>query len=260
MVRWSRSRCLGYCSWGLLSLVLLGTGFGAKAEILRAVTEEWAPFNYVEQGKPTGLSVELLEAAARRANLTPIVEVLPWERAYRTAMGEPGVLIFTMARKPEREAMFEWVAPIYPRTIFLYKARGREDVRLNTLQDVTRYKVAVAGENDASAIDLRNLGLMRGKNLISIAGSDAQRLRVLLLGRVDLIPMHELQIPLLAKEIGQAASEFVRLLPLKAHDGDYYFAFSKGTPAEQVERLRRAFKSLRDDGTYESIVRRYRTF
>ena len=241
-----------------IGVACLTGGPSGAAEVLKVVTEEWAPFNYSEHGKLTGLSVELLDAAARRANFQTSIEVLPWERAYRRALSEPGVLIFTMARKSEREHLFEWVAPVYPRTIYLYKSRHRADIRLETLPDARRYSVVAAGESDASAVDLRNIGLERGKNLLYVYGSDAQRLRMLLAGRVDLMPMHELQVPLLAREIGVAPGEFVRLLPLNVREDDYYFAFSKGTSPEQVERLRKAFKSLRADGTYDTIVRRYR--
>ena len=241
-----------------IGVTCLTSGPGLAADTLKVVTEEWAPFNYLEQGKLAGLSIELLEAAARRAHFQTQIEVLPWERAYRKALNEPDVLIFTMARKAEREHLFEWVAPIYSRTIYLYKARHRADVRLDTLQDARRYKVVAAGENDASAVDLRNAGLERGNNLLYVYGADVQRLRMLMAGRVDLMPMHELQVPLLAREIGMAPGEFVRLLPLNVGEDDYYFAFSKGTSPERVERLRKAFKSLRVDGTYDSIVRRYR--
>lgn len=241
-------------------LALALAAASASASDIRVVTESWAPFNYEDPatGKPAGFSVELLKAALERLGRQSAIEFLPWERAYRTALAEPNVLIFTMARTAERDNQFKWVAPIYPRTIYLYKLRSRTDIQLKSIEDARRYRIGTKADNDAATRNLISLGFMPGQNLETLHGNDRQNLQELKLGRVDLIIASEWQLPHDASSAGFPLTDFERTVALPTpQEEQYYFAFSMLTPDAVVAEFRRAFEKLREDGTYERIRRQH---
>lgn len=242
---------------GLLLIGLLLLIQPVQAASFRVVTEDWAPFNYQDNGQPTGFSVELLQAALALLGEQPVIEFLPWNRAYLIAQKKPDVLIFTMARTPEREALFHWVSPIRAREILLYRLISREDIQLTTLEDAKRYTVGSNALEDASTQDLLKHGFELGKNLELITGKDVQNIQKLKLGRIDLLPMAPLQMAASVKAAGLSVADFVPTIPLSATGGEYWFAFSLGTADGKVNMLRQAFETLRSNGTYDAVVRKY---
>ncbi|MBF7731080.1 substrate-binding periplasmic protein [Pseudomonas sp. N040] len=240
----------------LLWLMLLAMPLHASASF-RVVTEEWAPFNYQHDGQPAGFAVELLQAALTLLGEQPRIEFMPWNRAYLTAQKQPDVLIFSLARTTEREPQFQWVAPILGREVLLYRLARRPDIQPRTLEEAKRYKVGSNTLEDASTQDLLGQGFVLGKNLELVTGRDVQNIQKLMLGRIDLIPMTQLQLAAAVREAGFAVSDFVPTVALGAAGEEYYFAFSAGTAEARVATLRQAFAQLRADGTYAALLQKY---
>lgn len=240
----------------LLWLMLIGLPLQASPSF-RVVTENWAPFNFETAGQPAGFSVELLQAALKLLDEQPRIEFMPWNRAYLTAQKKPDVLIFTMARTPEREALFKWVAPISERKMYLYRLARRPDIQLQTLEDAKAYKVGSNALADASTQDLLKNGFVLGENLELVTGTDVQNIQKLKLGRIDLVAAAELQMSYTASAAGFDVADFVRTVPLSAASGEYYFAFSLGTADDKVAALRDAFAQLRSNGTYDALLSKY---
>lgn len=86
---------------------------------IRVVTENLAPYNMVEGGQITGLSTEIVKAVLNNVGVSPRIEVLPWARAYDLALHSDSVLIYSIARTPQREHLFKWVGAIAPTTWYL---------------------------------------------------------------------------------------------------------------------------------------------
>jgi polar amino acid transport system substrate-binding protein len=191
------------------------------------------------------------------ADEQPRIEFMPWNRAYKIALQEPDVLIFTIARTPGREKLFKWVSPIFPRRMYLYRLASREDIQLKTLEDARRWQVGSNALQDASTQDLLRHGFVVGKNLQLITGKDVQNLQKMQLGRIDLLPASALQIAAAAREAGYPVTDFVPTVLLSGDGEDYYFAFSRGTPDAMVASMRQAFEQLRANGTYAALVEKY---
>ncbi|MBU2280226.1 MAG: transporter substrate-binding domain-containing protein, partial [Gammaproteobacteria bacterium] len=83
-----------------------------SAENLRVVLEVSPPHQTYENGKVAGLTTAVVEQMLQQAGLTPQYEVYPWARAFRLAAGTPNVMIYNIARTPEREAQFEWIGKV----------------------------------------------------------------------------------------------------------------------------------------------------
>lgn len=73
----------------------------ARAAIT-VVTEELPPYNMTLDGKLTGIGTELVEAVMAEAGEAARIQSMPWARAYDTALNSPNVLIYSIARTPQR--------------------------------------------------------------------------------------------------------------------------------------------------------------
>ncbi|WP_213880875.1 transporter substrate-binding domain-containing protein [Pseudomonas sp. dw_358] len=239
-------------------LWLLSWAFALQAaEPLTVVTEELPPYNMVRNGKVTGMSTEVVEAVLRQADLQGNIRSMPWARAYDIGLHGVDVLIYSIARTPERESLFQWVGSIAPSRLFLYSVASHP-IQLKTLDDARHYQIGTV-KDDVSEQYLIAKGFVVGQNLQS-SNKYESNYEKLKLGHVDLWVSNEMNAHYLARSSG--ADPSVMLVPslaldeLSLKDG-LYLACSVNTSADTVERLRVALKAIEDNGVYAEIVARW---
>ncbi len=238
-------------SFAILAGLLCAAGMQVQAqEKIQAVTEEFAPFNYTEGGKVTGYSTRVVEEMFRRAGVTYDLHAYPWSRAYKLAQTLPNVVVFTLARTPEREKEFQWIGALAKRRLYLYKLAARQDIRVEHVEDAKKYWVAV-NRDDAAEKLLLGLGFAYDKNL-DLSPSDESSLAKLLAGRIEFITGSDYTIGYLLQKNGVETSRLQRSLPL-VDQGEYFVAASKGTPPAVVQKLRAAFEQMERDGTIKGL-------
>jgi len=236
----------------LLALVLVGTGVRATA--LQVVTEDYPPFSMVQpDGRVTGFSVELVCLLLARAGLVAEPQIMPWARAFAQAQGRPGVLIFSLGRLPEREALFEWVLTFLKADLCLYSWQGR--VRpLATLEAAHGLQIATVNGDSGERILVEH-GFVVGQELQSSAhySLNLEKLRA---GRVDLWIANRAMAYHLARQAGYAPQrDLAQVYCVPPYP--VYLAASLGTSPETVARLRAAFVTLQQDGTLAELQRRW---
>lgn len=234
----------------------LATAQGSATFSLRVVTENLAPYNMVERGEITGLSTEIVQAVLNEVGVSPRIEVLPWARAYDVALHSDNVLIYSIARTPQREHLFKWVGAIAPTQWFLFSLAERPIV-LNSLEDAKRYQVATVNQDVGEQYLLAH-GFQLGKQLQSSSTYELnyQKLKV---DHVELWISNELNAVSLMQKNGDDANSMVRSLALpelSSRDG-LYMAFSLGTPDEVVARYQSALRKIRNGGIYDAIVKKW---
>ena len=93
----------------LLLIVFLMLNASSSIAKQLVVTEVLPPYQlYNENNVLSGFSVEVLEALFKITKDDIDLKVLPWARAYRTALNKPNTLIFSLSRSPSRENLFFW--------------------------------------------------------------------------------------------------------------------------------------------------------
>lgn len=221
------------------------------------VTEDWAPFNYLENGEVVGLSTAIVKATLDRAKVSYDLNLAPWPRAYNQAQKDPNTLIYTIARTEEREDLFHWIGPFASRRIYLFKLKSREDIQVNTFEDLKKYRIALFLE-DATHQQLIKLGHPKDKiELVSAINSNVLMLKK---GRVDLIPANEFalatQLAALNPQDRFAYSELEKSW-LLFDTGGYYMAFSRQTPQDMVRKVQDAFEAIKKEGVVQTIVEEF---
>lgn len=228
----------------------------SAAEPVRVLTEEFPPYNYSENGRITGLSTEVVEAVLKELGLQGQFQSMPWARAYETARTTPDVLIYSIGRTPERDKLFKWVGVVAPTVYYLYGHPGRY-YRVDSLEAAKSYQIGTVNE-DVGEQFLVKQGFVKGKNLQSSVKYE-HNYEKLKSGRVDLWIMSELTATYLARRAGddpgQTLSKVYRIPELSSEG--YYMAFGAQTSDATVELFRKALETLRSNGTYDRIQRKW---
>lgn len=221
---------------------------------IEVVTEEMPPYNMTENGKVTGFSTDIVRAVMKEAGIDAPIQVMPWARAYDRALSVPNVLIYSIARTPEREALFEWVGPIAPTNWYIYSLAERP-VTLHSLEDARGQKIATVNM-DVGQQFLLSRGFKMGTELQSTSRYE-NNYRMLKIEHVGLWISNELNAIYLMRQNGDDPEKaLVRSLPLPelSSPEGLSLAFSKGTSPAIVERFRQALQTVRRNGTYDSVM------
>lgn len=238
-----------------LILVASGTTRGwAREHVVTLVTEEMKPFNFTQDGVVRGFAAESVTAALDSAGLKYTVEVLPWSRAYDRALREKNVFIFSMARTPERESRFVWVASLAPAQVCLFRLAARQDLASVTLK-------TLPGRKTAATRGYFTVELLAGwgvpDHAITLFGDERSDcvLKHLELGRSDFY----LGDPLIFQELLDTSGKSRLIVPHGGliEVGDYYLAAHPGTDPELIQRVRDAVSRYLDGNEARVLRHRY---
>ena len=237
----------------VFAIVFVFLHWEAFAQSLTVVSEDFPPYNYSENNEAKGLSSEIVIEVLKEAGLETKINFYPWARSYLVAQNEPNVLIYSIARIPERENMFHWIGAIAPYRTSFYKLKENDRVgMIRSLADAKAYTIGVSVED----VIYTYLKSKRFSNL-DVAGRDSLSIRKLVSGRVDLIAFDEVSFPyrLMLEEL--EPSRFERVYRLDDLTGELYMAMSKNSDPKLVKSLQQALKSVHQSGLYDSILGRY---
>jgi len=218
---------------------------------LRIVTSEEPPTNYTLNGTFTGITTDIVEAILAKLGQDIPIEVYPWARAYNIALSEPNVAIFTAGITRERvDHGFFLVGPVTTRRHALYKKAGRK-LTVKSLEDVKRQHLSVgAMRGDWRAEYLETRGVP-----VDLVVDHQQNLKKLLIGRVDLFVLSDLELPETLDMAGVDHSAVE--LALVFDERPAYIMLSKGTPVSVAAKWGEAFRSLQNSDFFLKQARKW---
>jgi len=234
----------------LFAAAWLALSAAAPAQSIHGVTEE-SGYTWLSDGRVAGPASEVVAATMQRAGFADYrAGIYPWARAYDMALQEPNVLIFMIARTPQREAQFKWAGEFMRIEYHLYKLRADKDVVVHTLQDARAYRVGVMRD------DVRHQFLQaQGFTRLVVSAQNGENFRRLLNRQVQLVPMPERDAQALCEEAHvDCAATLEKAYTLDALSTGLFMAYSRGTPDEVVARTRSAFEKLKSDGTVARLM------
>lgn len=239
---------LRWASRLLLAGFILNTP--AWSASLRLLTEESAPFNFTQDGRLTGLFVEVVQEIQRRLGNKDQIESIPWARGYRLALTEPNVVLFSTARNPEREHRFQWVGPVQTSICSLFAKRGAS-MQVASLSDAkAASSILVPREWDAYD-HLINLGFTN----LAQTNTPEQMVKMLLVGRAPLMFTMRTGIRGLLERAGAGTDEVEEVYI--AYKAQSYIAFSQKAPPEIVRQWQQALNKMKEDGSFAAIYERW---
>jgi polar amino acid transport system substrate-binding protein len=227
-----------------------GTAYVTGTPVLKIYTEDSPPGNYLENGRPTGLSVEVVREVLQRLRQPDTITVVPWARGYNLALSSPNVALFSTTRLPQREKLFQWVGPLYSQHWAFYAKKG-SDIRIASLDEAKKISRIGTYLEDAKEQYLKRKGFT---NLIS-ANRNISNIRHLLSGDIDLWVSSDFNMPYQARQAGVDARQLELVYTFRRVDN--FIAFSRGTAQDTVQAWQRCLKDIKRDGTYAVLCRKY---
>lgn len=239
-------------AWTLESFAAAPAGSAASdagTPPLRLLSEEFPPINFTEEGRPSGLAVEVVQTVLRRLGQSLPIEFLPWARAYRDAQGAQPVALFSAARIPEREKLFQWVGPIVTFYSSFYGRAGA--ARLRRFDDARHAEDVLVVRDWYTAQQLASEGFQN----LRFVSDPVQGVRMLLAGRAPLFASERISMPGTLASAGIEAGAVEEVYTYASSDG--YIAFSPGTPRAVVKAWQREIDAMKRDGSFQAIYKRW---
>lgn len=224
------------------------------------LTEEWAPFNYQEDGNVTGISVEILEAVFEKTDTNRTradVRIVPLAEGFQAAQNDTGTVLFSIVRTPEREPLYRWAGPFTRASFVLYAPMSR-NITIASPDDLNRYRIGAVEDSIEN-----DLLIDQGVNASRLVPGEtpADLLRMLEEGEIDLWATGDLagRHQMLQTATDPDAYEIVYTLS----ENDFYYIFSRDVPDTLVGAFQQALDVVRNQkdeqgvSEYERIIYRY---
>lgn len=231
-----------YCFLIIICIPVAANNQATSLHDLTWVTEEYPPFNFHDNGTPSGLMIDLISAISKKAGeeIDPDSFIfLSWNEAYHKAITDPDTVIFAIAKTPERENLFKWVGPVLTYNISLYSKRSN-NITISSPYDLTNYKIG-AVTDDVAIDNLVQAGLKK-EDIITV--SDPRTLvQELENGTIDLLSYGDIAANYYIKNV-TGNSAYYRLSG-RTGTVPIYIGFNKETPDNIVEKFRNGFDELK---------------
>lgn len=231
-----------------------------SAKDLTYITEQFPPYNYQEDGKLQGISIDLLDKMWGRMSVNlnrSIIKLLPWTEGYQRTLDEKNTVLFSTARLQQREQLFKWAGPIGPiRNVLL--AKKDKNLNIYTAEDLKKYKIGAINEDSAVQM-LLDKGVKKEDLVLEPTSNPI--IEMLQNGSIDAWAYGDTAGIWLIQKSGANISGYGVAYVLG--QTDYYYAFNKETPDSIVQSFQQAIdyvKSNKDaDGVsdYEKILTEY---
>lgn len=170
----------------VITLWLATPVWSETAPVLKAVTTEYPPFEYVENGVLRGTDVDTVRTVIRQMDYRPEFLALPWARAELMVRNGSADLLFSLTASPQRERFYLFTAPISKARDVFYARKG-SGITWSRFDDLAHLRIGVSGSYSYAPefmdwLRQDNAPLMT----INQEQPDLSGLRLVALGRIDL--------------------------------------------------------------------------
>jgi polar amino acid transport system substrate-binding protein len=231
---------------------------------VQVAAEVFPPLQYADpSGAAHGASYRIvMTALSEVARGMPLevapIEFMPMRRALQNAASQPNLIVLSVARTPQREAQFHWLAPVSPYELWLYeyKARGIEPVKDFSQLRGRGLRFGVQTGGNFHEWLLRQgvgVGATGDNSVIDPVPQNGQNFGKAQLGRIDLFAHPEVSFAYRASEHGLRADDFEKVMLVEPLSTPLWVIASHGSDAKLVADLSQQLQKMRQSGLAEHI-------
>ncbi len=244
----------------MTSISCLASDPAVSAKDLIYITEQYPPYNFQENGKLQGISVDILEKVWERMGVNlnrSVIQLLPWTEGYERTLKENNTVLFPTARLLQREQLFKWAGPILSGKHVLLAKRDK-NISITAPEDLGKYKIG-AIEDDVALQLLLDKGLK--KEELILANTSEPLIEMLDNGSIDAWAYNDMAGIWEIQESGKNASNYEAAYVLG--NVDAYLAFNKEVPDSLVQSFQEAIDYIKSNkdasglSDYEAILYKY---
>ena len=232
-------------------IIICGLSFSTLAQsddtTLYVVTENVYPMNYLDQqtGEVKGFAADYIRDVLAKAKIDYQLEILPWSRAYNTALSRPNVLVFGLARTESREDKFIWLTELINFEFYLYGFKSIRDQIVTEDDNYLDSRIGVI-RDDFNHTEMELAGY---RNLFPADGH-THMANLLKRRRVDFIVTSSVNLQYFGIKDELNFKDLFRAKKLDFLNVPIFYALSKETNPQIIARLQLAIKALEDDPAY----------
>lgn len=247
-------------SWlwcGLWLTCLAQTGVSvAGAQTLVLAAADSVPTAYMENGKQTGLLVDVVNEAFKRAGYRVEIKLMPWARCLVEVKDGKIDGIFSVYQTRERQEFLTYAEEVLITQVQAFFVRKDSSITFDgDLNKLSELRIGIINQTSYgprldSALEK---GLFKKVDAAHSASSNVQKL---LHDRIDVIPSYRHVVLGTAKTLGVAGD--IRELSPAIEAIPSYLAFSKTRDYPHViSAFNQALHAMKKDGTYDAIFNKY---
>ena len=218
--------------------------------IINLLTEEYPPVTFMKQGKVTGFVTDMVREISARQGIAEPIHLTSWGEAYKVALSNPNVVLFSAEKTDQREKLFQWVGPVGKNSAIFYAKKG-SGIRMNSIDDARKVAAIATTSNWFTEQDLKS----RGFTNLASSPLPTDNVRKLMKGEVELSVFTDITVPQIVKNAGYSMDDLEPVFTLSSTY--FYIAMSLGTPPEMVHKWQSVLDGLKSDGTFVKIYRSY---
>lgn len=228
----------------------------AKQQRIQFYSEIAAPYYWLNtDGTSKGVNVEVAAALINHLKLDASIDHLPWARAFNEALNRPNVVLLATLRTKKREAQLQWLGQLHVVRASLVKLSDRQDLRVNSLEQAKDFSVGTIRGYGAADYLLAN-GFVEFGNLVLLPNT-AQLWSMFYNGRIDLVVSSIVGGRYEIASNGLDPARIEEVLEISDLNLELQIATGKQTSPELVSLLRNGILELKQQGTFEQILRKW---
>ncbi|NDV24641.1 ABC transporter substrate-binding protein [Desulfovibrio sp. JC022] len=226
------------------------TTFTVSAKVI-VLTNLESPTTYIEDGEATGISYDIVNELLSHIESNTKIEIQPWARAYKTALNNPNVIIFSAGQTKKRKSEgFHFLGPLVTRNHAVYKKKF-SGVKVSNIDDIRRQGLVVGGLRE----DWRTIYFEKEGITVDKANSHMHSVKKMLAGRFPLLIGSDIEFPQWVEESGCPIDFFEVAFIFK--EAPSFIAISKGTDQYLINKMERAFKKMQRNNFFDFIANKY---
>ena len=221
---------------------------------IQVVTELLEPYQmYNAEGKLDGFATEVVRALFKQANADADIKVMPWSRAYNTALNVKNTMIYSMTRTKEREDKFLWLGELFEEKICYWTLKNslKNKDELNQL-NLKERKFSAPRYSIIAEYLLEN----NYKN-VYYTSNGLQSLEMLFSGRTDYILATEHSLKISVKKLNPDFSTLKRVFKQKIILSPLSIAFNINSDIAVVKHFRKAFLTIKQNGILDKLTKKW---
>lgn len=175
----------------LLLSVLLPALALADSHILRVVTSDYPPYEYLEDAEVRGTHTETVRQVLLSMGYLPDIRLLPWARAEASARAGTSDMIYSLTSSQDRERHYYFTAPLSQARDVFFKLEGR-DLQWQALDDLAGLRIGLSAAYSYAPEFMKWLAAGNARVVqISQESPELTGLRMIARGHIDLFICEE---------------------------------------------------------------------
>ncbi|MDC5818598.1 transporter substrate-binding domain-containing protein [Vibrio europaeus] len=246
----------GNIAIGWIALVW-GTASLAEPIQLDLYTQEFPPLQVQVDQQAEGYVVKFVEAVVEHASQSLPMEVAnvhfaPWKRAIRNTQENENTLFFSLSRTPSRELEYQWIGPVSPYEVAIYRHFDGPNVSPNSFQDLKNFSFAAQ-----TASNFEEMAREEGFTNIIPVNYGKVAIKLLRAHRVDFAPLVTSSYHYRMEQYGYDPKEFVEVVKVDKLCKELWLVTGNKTSQQVVEALRDSFYELKNQGKLADLMQQY---